>query len=213
MTLGRWIKFDVVFSLFLPSFLRFRLAQPFARVVYKKNKTFILIHLSEAMSHLAGDGKMPKTKRKATARKNVRIPKSIMDEIDRIVRGSEMYINRQQFIESALRKRIEESKLAGKIGDDFAARIKDKLLMHAIVNAVKEETMPANHLDLKQFEPDMRRYIEERAEREGKKITKEWLNELTEDLLKYHNELLEGLDVMTSRKSARRTDFSREPMS
>jgi Arc/MetJ-type ribon-helix-helix transcriptional regulator len=155
---------------------------------------------------------MPRTKRKAIARKNVRIPKSIMDEVDRIVRESGLYINRQQFIESALRERIEESKLAGKIGDDFAARIKDKLLMHAIVNAVKEE-MPANHLDLKQFERDMRRYIEERAEREGKKITKEWLDELTEDLLKYHNELLEGLDVMTSRKRARRTDFSREPMS
>ena len=145
---------------------------------------------------------MPRTKRKAIARKNVRVPKPIMDEVDRIVRESGVYINRQQFIEAAIRERIEQSKLAGKIGDDFAARIKDKLLIHAIVNAVKEETMPANHSDLKQFERDMRRYIEERAEREGKRITKEWLDELTEDLLEYHNELLEGLAVMASHKRA-----------
>jgi Arc/MetJ-type ribon-helix-helix transcriptional regulator len=143
---------------------------------------------------------MPETKRKAIARKNVRIPKSIMDEIDRIVRESGLYINRQQFIESAIRERIEQSKLSEKIGADFVARIKDKFLVHAIVNAVKEKTVPANHLDLKQFERNIRRYIEERAEREGKRITKEWLDELTEDLLEYHKDLLEGLRVTASRK-------------
>jgi len=125
-----------------------------------------------------------------------------MDEVDRIVQESGLYINRQQFIESAIRERIEESKLAEKIGDDFAARIKDKLLMHAIVNAVKEETVPSNHLDLKQFERDVRRYVKERAEREGKGITKERLDELTEYLLEYHKELLEVLRVMASRKRA-----------
>jgi len=136
---------------------------------------------------------MPRTKRKAIARKNVRIPKSIMDEVDRIVRESGLYINRQQFIESAIRERIEESRLAEKIGDDFVARVRDAFLMHAIVNAVKEKTLPTNHLDLKEFEEYVRRYVEERAKREGERITKERLDELTKYLLEYHKEMLEGL--------------------
>lgn len=65
--------------------------------------------------------------------------------------------------------------------------------MHAIIYAVKEEKMPANHLDLKQFERDIRRYVEERAKRESRRITKERLDELTEELLKYYKELREGL--------------------
>jgi Arc/MetJ-type ribon-helix-helix transcriptional regulator len=146
---------------------------------------------------------MPKTKGKAIARKNVRIPKSIMDEVDRIVRDGGLYISRQQFIESAIRERIEESRLAEKIGDDFAARVRDTFLVHAIVNAVREKTAPANHLDLKQFERDIRRYITERAEREGKRLTKERLDELTKDLLEYNQELLEGLGFVASRKRAR----------
>ena len=145
---------------------------------------------------------MPRTKRKAIARKNVRVPKPIIDEVDRIVRGSGVYINRQQFIESAIRERIEQSKLAEKIGDDFASRIKDTFLAHAIINTIKEETLPAHHLDLKQFEQYIRRYLEKRAEREGRGITKERLDELTEDLLKYHEELLEGLRLTASRKRA-----------
>jgi len=145
---------------------------------------------------------MPRTKRKAIARKNVRIPKPIMDEVDRIVRESGLYINRQQFIESAIRERIEESRLSEKIGDDFVARVKDTFLMHAIVNTVREKTLPAHHLDLKQFEEYVRRYVEERAEREGKRIAKEWLDELTEELLEYYKELLEGLSLMASRKRA-----------
>jgi hypothetical protein len=136
---------------------------------------------------------MPRIKRKAIARKNVRIPKPIMDEVDRIVRESGVYINRQQFIESAIRERIEESRLAEKIGDDFVARVKDTFLMHAIVNIVKEKTLPTNHLDLKEFEEYVRRYVEERAKREGERITKERLDELTKYLLEYHKEMLEGL--------------------
>ena len=145
---------------------------------------------------------MPKTKRKAIARKNVRVPKPIIDEVDRIVRGSGVYINRQQFIESALRERIEQSKLAEKIGDDFASRIKDTFLAHAIINTIKEETLPAHHLDLKQFKQYIRRYLEKRAKREGRGITKERLDELTEELLEYYKELLEGLSLMASRKRA-----------
>jgi len=136
---------------------------------------------------------MPRTKRKAIARKNVRIPKPIVDEVDRIVRGSGVYINRQQFIEAAIRERIEQSKLAEKMGVDFVARVKDTFLMHAIVNIVKEKTLPTNHLDLKEFEEYVRRYIEKKAERESKRITKEQLDELTKYLLEYHQEMLEGL--------------------
>jgi restriction endonuclease Mrr len=150
---------------------------------------------------------MPRTKRKAIARKNVRVPKPIIDEVDRIVRGSEVYINRQQFIESALRERIEQSKLAEKIGDDFVSHIKDTFLAHAIINTIKEETLPAHHLDLKQFEQYVRRYLEKRAEREGRGITKERLDELTEELLEYYKELLEGLSLMASYKRARPADF------
>jgi Arc/MetJ-type ribon-helix-helix transcriptional regulator len=157
--------------------------------------------------------KMPRTERKAIARKNIRIPKPIIDEVDRIVRGSGVYINRQQFIESALRERIEQSRLAEKIGDDFAARIKDTFLAHAIIDTIKEETLPAHHLDPKQFEQYIRGYVEERAEREGRGITKERLDELTGDLLEYYKELLEGLSLMASHKRARRADFPGEPLS
>jgi len=136
---------------------------------------------------------MPRTNQKAIARKNVRIPKPIVDEVDRIVRGSGLYINRQQFIESAIRERIEESRLSEKMGDDFVARVKDKFLMHAIVNTVKEKTLPAHHLDLKELEQYVRRYIEKKAKRESKRITKEQLDELTKYLLEYHKEMLEGL--------------------
>jgi hypothetical protein len=137
---------------------------------------------------------MPRTKRKAVARKNVRIPKPIIDEVDRIVQESELYINRQQFIESVIRERIEQSRLTEKIGADFVSRIKDKFLVHTIVNAVKEKTLPANHLDLKELEDYVRRCVEERAQREGKRITKERLDELTKYLLEYHKELLEELN-------------------
>ena len=145
---------------------------------------------------------MPIAKRKVVARKNVRIPEPIVDEVDRIVRENGVYVNRQQFIEAAIRERIEQSKLAERIDGDFAARIKDKVLVHAIVNAVKEKTVPADHLVLEQFERDVRRYVEERAGREGKRLTKERLDELIEDLLEYHKELLDGFSVMASRKRA-----------
>jgi len=145
---------------------------------------------------------MPKTKRKAIARKNVRIPKPIMDEVDRIVREGGLYISRQQFIESAIRERIEESRLSERIGDDFAARIRDTFLVHAIVNAVREKMVPANHLDLKQFERDIRRYVEERAEREGKRIAKERLDELIKDIVEYHKEILEGLSLVANHERA-----------
>jgi len=45
-----------------------------------------------------------------------------MDEVDRIVRESGLHTSRQQFIESAIRERIEKGKLAEEVGDDFLAR-------------------------------------------------------------------------------------------
>ena len=45
---------------------------------------------------------------KREARVNVRVPKPMMDEVDRICFGHpEFNYNRQQFIESAVRERIE----------------------------------------------------------------------------------------------------------
>ena len=143
-------------------------------------------------------GKMPKIKGKAVPRKNVRIPEPIMDEVDEIVRESGLHINRQQFIESAIRERIEKGKLAEEVGDGFLAHVKDTFLAHVIINTVKEKTLPANHLDLKQIEQFIRRYINKRAERKGKRISRERLEELTENLLEYHKEILEGLSLMES---------------
>jgi len=55
-----------------------------------------------------------------------------MDEVDRIVREGELYTSRQQFIESAIRERIEKSKLAEEKGDDFSVHVKDTFLAQAI---------------------------------------------------------------------------------
>jgi len=155
---------------------------------------------------------MPKTRRGAVARKNVRIPEPIMDEVDGIVRDCGTYVSRQQFIESAVREKIERIRImkegganlrpeleitapSQEIGGDFSARVKDTFLAHAILNTVREKTLPANHLDPKKLEENIRRYIEIKAERDGRKITKKNLDELTEEVLRYHNEILEGLNL------------------
>jgi metal-responsive CopG/Arc/MetJ family transcriptional regulator len=58
---------------------------------------------------------MPKTLRGgAVPRKNIRIPKPMMDEVERIVTDHpELYNNRQQFVEAAIREKIERLKLIG----------------------------------------------------------------------------------------------------
>jgi Arc/MetJ-type ribon-helix-helix transcriptional regulator len=141
--------------------------------------------------------KMPKTKRGAVSRKNVRIPTSLMDEVDGVVRRCGLYINRQQFIESAIREKIEDINLAGEIDDDFSVRVKETFLAHAIMGMVKEKTLPAHHSDPKQFEQYVRRYVKKRGEREGRKMAKKRLDELTNDILEYHNEILAGLTLMS----------------
>jgi len=157
---------------------------------------------------------MPRTKREAVSRKNVRIPKPLMDEVDGIVREGGLYINRQQFIESAIREKVERFKIGGERGaanlelepgiatpskgvsDDLLVNVKDVFLAHTIANTVKGEPMPADHLDLKQLEELIRRFLKKMARREGRKISKKYMDELTEELMKYHKELLEGLTLM-----------------
>ncbi len=52
---------------------------------------------------------MPRTLGKPVERKNIRIPKPMMDEVERIVTAHpELYNNRQQFIEAAIRESIEK---------------------------------------------------------------------------------------------------------
>jgi metal-responsive CopG/Arc/MetJ family transcriptional regulator len=41
----------------------------------------------------------------------IRIPKPMINEIDRILKKSPMYGNRQQFVESAIREKIEKVRL------------------------------------------------------------------------------------------------------
>ena len=53
---------------------------------------------------------MARTGRKVI-RKNIRIPKPLVDEVDRIVRQNSLYLNRQQFVESAIREKIEKLRL------------------------------------------------------------------------------------------------------
>lgn len=141
--------------------------------------------------------KMPKTKRNAVSRKNVRIPTPLMDEVDRIVREDGLHVNRQQFIESAIREKIQNIRLTGEIDDDFSVRVKETFRVHTIMNMVKEKTLPGNHFDLKQFEQYVRRYVKKRAEREGRKIAKKRLDEITKGILEYHKEILAGLTLLS----------------
>ena len=57
---------------------------------------------------------MLKTKGETISRKNVRIPEPLMDEVDATVQECRMYINRQQFIESAVREKIEKMRTVEK---------------------------------------------------------------------------------------------------
>jgi metal-responsive CopG/Arc/MetJ family transcriptional regulator len=55
---------------------------------------------------------MPRTVKKENSRKSVLVPVSMVEEIDRIVwEYPEFSYNRQQFIESAIREKIEKIQL------------------------------------------------------------------------------------------------------
>jgi len=52
---------------------------------------------------------MPKTKKKSVPRIPIRIPKPMMDVVDKIVATyPALYPNRQQFVEIAIRQKIEK---------------------------------------------------------------------------------------------------------
>jgi hypothetical protein len=55
---------------------------------------------------------MPRTINGENHRQSVRIPKPMIEEVDRIVREHpELHYNRQQFIECAIREKIEKTQL------------------------------------------------------------------------------------------------------
>ena len=140
---------------------------------------------------------MPRTKSKVVERKNVRIPKPLIDEVDRVVREYGLYVNRQQFVESAVREKVERFKLLREnVGDAFSVHVKETFLAHSIVSIVKEETLPAHHLEKEKLEERIRRFILKHAEREGRRITEKRLNELTKEILEYHERILEGLSLI-----------------
>jgi metal-responsive CopG/Arc/MetJ family transcriptional regulator len=57
---------------------------------------------------------MPKTINGLNARKNIRIPARMAKEIDKTAAEQpELYYNRQQFIESAIREKIERMRPVG----------------------------------------------------------------------------------------------------
>jgi len=160
---------------------------------------------------------MPKTRGATISRKNVRIPEPLMDEVDATVQECRMYINRQQFIESAIREKVEKFKfmkmremtanpesepkvnaLVQELDENLLIRVKETFLVHSIMGMVKEKTLPAEHPDQEQLGEIIKRYVKKRAEQKGKKITRKQLEEITKDLLEYHKEILEGLSLMTS---------------
>jgi Arc/MetJ-type ribon-helix-helix transcriptional regulator len=156
---------------------------------------------------------MPKAGRKAVPRTNVRIPKPVMDRVDEIVQDSGLYLNRQQFVESAIREKAEKTRLltereeldfgsgakvkalsrGDKVSDDLLVSIKDAFMAHAVLKKVKEERLPADHLDLEQLEKRVREYVEKRAG--GKKLGKRRLDRLVKEILSYHLGILEGLSL------------------
>jgi len=148
-----------------------------------------------------------------TVRKNIRIPGSLMDEVDRVVRASGLYVNRQQFVESAIREKVERvglfaggnpgfvgfglgaRGLSGNPGDGFFVRVRETFLLHTVMGLVRGG-LPADHSDLGVFERKVRAYVRRRAEVEGRELTEGQVEELTENLLDYHREILEGLNVL-----------------
>jgi len=61
---------------------------------------------------------LPKTKTQATPRVTLRVPKSMADEVDRIVEKHGFYGNRQRFIETAIQEKIEKVRLTETVKHD-----------------------------------------------------------------------------------------------
>ncbi len=54
---------------------------------------------------------MPTTKNPVSPRKPLNLPTTIISEVDRIIEKYEFYGNRQSFIESAIKEKIEKVRL------------------------------------------------------------------------------------------------------
>jgi len=143
-------------------------------------------------------------------RKNVRIPKRLMDEVDGIVNNGRLYLNRQQFIESSIREKVERLRVldagsllhlggcSGSLGisNESLVGIRESLLVHTIMALVRGKALPNDHSESGQFREKVRSYLVRKAEIEGKRLTDEQLDEFTECLLKYHEDILEGLRTL-----------------
>ena len=139
----------------------------------------------------------------------VRIPRQLAHEIDEIIQSGTLgYKTRAEVVKEAIRQKIETLRFhtpttstptttQQKTNNDLLIQVKETFLAHTIINIAKGKTLPHHHLDPKKLEQNIRQYITKRSEEKGQKITKEQLDQLTEDLLKYHQEILEGLALIT----------------
>ncbi len=160
---------------------------------------------------------MPKTNVQ-TERKSIRIPKHLIEEVDSIVKKSRLYLNRQQFIESAIREKIENiDSINGKVTsvgldssflnifqspkDDVLIGVKESFLMHTIAALIKGKNIPNDHLSPNFIEEKITSYIKRKAEIEGKQLTEKQVICLTNNLLEYHKGILQGLQLLESDSS------------
>ena len=146
---------------------------------------------------------LPRNRGVRLVRKNVRIPKSLVDEVDWIVRRDGLYVNRQQFIESAIREKVEKVRVYGGGGlestvkvplkgldDDFLVRIREHVLALALVGLVKGDLSVQDRKG--EFVGRVRAYVRRRAEVEGRRFTERQVEDLTDGLLECCEEILEG---------------------
>lgn len=154
---------------------------------------------------------MPRSKT-SIVRKNIRIPKQLMDAVDHVVAQSGLYLNRQQFIESAIREKVENhlhytkgltrtssgSKPLSTVGKDSSVLVgvKESFLMHTIVELARGKGLPKDHVDPSYIQEKIRSYVIKKAQIEGKELTEKQADELTTCLLEYHKELLQSLSLL-----------------
>jgi hypothetical protein len=142
----------------------------------------------------------------------VRIPESFDDLINKYLEAHKeemMFLNERTSRAGVVKKALYElfkkegitqeksPKIQGDVSkpDDFSVYIKETFFAHSIIKMAKEATLPPSHLDMTEIEQRIRLYITKRAEEKGIKITKEYLDELSEDILKKHKEIIEGLTL------------------
>jgi Arc/MetJ-type ribon-helix-helix transcriptional regulator len=147
-------------------------------------------------------------------RKSIRLPKNLIEEADRVVQKSRLYLNRQQFIESAIREKIEKTdSFSGKINtgldssfiDLFQSQdnnlligVRESFFMHTIIALVKGKSLPNDHMNPAFIEEKIKSYIKQKAEIEKKQLTKKQFTDLTNSLLEYHNGIIQGLGILES---------------